>query len=233
MLLAQAPQGGRVWKECKKRSAFISSTEIASVFYLNRNKTKNQLWNQKRNKKRNEFESHATRHGRDWEPYAIRRFIDFAFDDDWDFYRPGHVEDPVDPVCFSPDLMVKHKRLDILFGLEVKCPYTAPIPKRKQDIQPEYLFQAFTCLMVSRADRWFLSFYDSAENRSTSYEISPDLDLWRNEILPQVRLFLQAVADNSVRDPPFKRKGKSEKEYSEKIRSRLLSLTKEREDLSG
>lgn len=236
MLLAKAKQGEGVWSEFKKRGGlFISSTEIASIFYLNKHRSKNQLWLQKKGViQKRAFDSQATQHGRNWEPYAIRKFIDLAFqEEDWVFLRPGSVKDPEDPVCFSPDLMVCHKDMDVLLGLEVKCPFSAPIPARKEDIPPEYLFQAFCCLMVSRADRWFLSFYDSGTDRVTSYEIEPDSDLWRTEILPPVRAFLSTVSDNSARDPPFKkRKGKEEKDYSEGIKRKLLSLTKKREDLS-
>jgi len=208
MLLAKSKQGGNIWKEFKrKNSVFISSTEIASIFYLNKHKSKNQLWLQKRGlRPRQDFDSRATRHGRNWEPYAIRRFLDLSFEDekDWVFCRPSAVKDPRDPVCFSPDLMIFHRELDILFGLEVKCPYTAPIPKRKEDIPPEYLFQAFCCLMVSRADSWFLSFYDTESGRATSFEISPDLDLWKRKTLPLVRAFLCEVSDSSVQGPPFR-----------------------------
>jgi hypothetical protein len=217
--------------EFKNRSrTFVSSTEISAVFCLNKHKTRNQLFAEKRFGKRDEFDCEATRHGRFWEPYALRKMADF-FGDTWEFLKPGTLKDPKEPVCCAPDLVISSKEHDILVGVEVKCPWSAPIPKNKGEVPPEYLFQAFACLMISGADCWLLGFYDSDTDRVSVFEIAPDWSLWNGTVLPLVREFLGMVSDSSVPDQPFKRKGRAEKAISEKVRRNLLSLTRERPDL--
>lgn len=230
MLQIKVKQGSQLWKHF--RTLKISSTEMASIFFLNKHRNKNQLWLEKTGlKPRKDFDSQATRHGRYWEPFAIEKFLGHFPSEQWEWLKPGIVTDFREPVCCSPDAMLSHRELDVLLGFEAKCPFSAKIPQRKEGIPPEYLFQCFSCLMITRADGWFLGFYDSDSGREVVFEISPDWGLWSTEILPLVREFLCKVRDSSDPTPPFKRKGKEEKKLASYFKGRLLALTREREDL--
>jgi len=231
MLALRAEQGKNFWKHWKKKTPLISSTEISAVFCMNKHKTRNQLFQEKKGKPRPENDCPATRHGRLWEPYAIGKVLEHFPEESWEFRRPGCLKAP--PVCASPDLVLFSLEADVMIGLEVKCPYSAPIPKRKEDVCSEYLFQCFSCLMISRANSWLLAFYDTEYDRAQVFEIFPDSDLWERELLPRVEDFLRTVAGNTDLDRPFGRKGKKEKSLEDVLRRKLLDKTREREDLSS
>lgn len=232
MISLRMTQNEPLWLNLKRGSTRVSSTELASVFSMNRYKSKNELWREKSGKHKKQFYSAATDHGRRWEPVPIRHWMDEVFqEEDWEYVRPGTVLDPKEPVCCSPDMMFFHRRLDKVLGLEVKCPYSTGIPERKEDVPSNYLFQCFACLMITGADAWFLSYYDHKSDRLMSFEVAPDLPFWTETILPRVRQFLQSIPGDTSK-APFKRKGKEEKLLETQLRERLLSLTKEKEHLS-
>lgn len=228
MFLLRCKQQGIYWMDFKRRNLLISSTDMASVFCLKGSKSRRKLFLEKKGiSPRQDFKSEATEHGRKWERVAIGKVIDNSFpSEDWRYLRPGCLKDP--PVCCSPDLVFVHRNLDLEIGLEVKCPFSAPIPLKKEDIPTKHLLQAFSCLMVLRADRWLLAFYDSETDRVKVYEIFPDSSLWE-ELLKPAQEFLSKVADSSASVPP--KKGKEEKELEKKISQRLVELTNRREDL--
>lgn len=228
-----APQAGFFWSSFKCNNLKrVSSTEIAAVFTLHSHKSRNQLYSEKKGlRARPTFSCPATDHGKKHEDSAIKAFLERAIvPADWILKKPGVISE--NRISCSPDAMFVHREMDVLFGLEVKCPFSKPIPTRKEEIQPEYLFQCFTCLMLSQADRWFLAYYHAGSARLRVFEMRPDPALWNDTIVPRVERFLEQVRDGPDA-PPFGRKNKEEKAEAEALRQKLLGLMEERRDLSG
>lgn len=231
IVLIRSEQGGLYWHKSRDHSKRIASSDLAAVLYMHRYKSRNQLLKEKRDPfhKRKNQETPATQHGRFWEQFALGKVsLMFPESAGWKLLRPGSILDFVYPLSCSPDMMVTREDEfhDELIGVETKCPYSAPIPMKKEDIPSEYLLQAFSCLMITGADRWVLSFYQSSTDTLTSYEIAPDSDLWHSLIVPRVSQFLEEVRASSAAtsERPF-RKGKKEKEQEKLIRERLLDVT--------
>lgn len=235
IILLRSEQGGLYWTESRKSGLRIPASEVAALLCMYRYKSRNKLFKEKKyphTKKRNQ-ETPATQHGRFWEQFALAKVADFFPEKEgWRLLRPGSFLDFDEPFSCSPDMMVDlfdpERNLDLLIGIETKCPYSAPIPKRKEDICSAYLLQCFCCLMTTEADKWILVFYDSPTDSVTSFEIYPDYDLWARKIVPRVRQFLELVRDNSgatFSNPVKMRKVKKDKIRAEKLRGKLLELT--------
>lgn len=209
----------------------VSSSELAPVFHMGKFKSKRQLFLDKKGKgKPSNFSSQATEHGRTWEQVPIRMFMDEVFPEErWEYRQPGTVLDPHTPLCCSPDMMFFHRKLNLVHGLEVKCPYSTALPLKKEDIINQYLFQCFACLMITGADSWFLCYYDAKLHFRIAYEMFPDRTFWLQEIVPRVQQFLAQVQDSASQEPKRKDdKGeKGENQATEKkYREKLLELVR-------
>lgn len=135
----------------------------------------------------------AIKHGKEWEWLSIERaksLISPGFPGaKW--IKPAIVMDWEDPVCCSPDAMFHLEGYDKLFGLEVKTPYSRQLPSKPEDVQMEHLLQCFACLQICRANEWFLFYYSVSLDEGVLFSVLPDKDLWKEEIVPRVRKFLE------------------------------------------
>lgn len=160
----------------------------------------------------------AIHHGRIWEPVAIekaRGILDPEHDAIW--YKPAIVPDPYDPVCCSPDAtFYKNKRF---YGLEVKNPFSRPLPTSADRVDIQHVVQCFVCLHVTRADCWFLFYYSYKDDRYMIYRVNPDIELWRSEFVPRIEKFLKFV-DSGL---PIERLSKEERVETENLKKRVRS----------
>lgn len=189
----------------------VSATEVASVVHANEHKSRALLFKEKSGlvPVRVPFNCEAVQHGIYWEPRAL----------DWFFHRypflegleVGTILHPIESVSCSPDCLVVPTDLvnpSVWDGIEVKVPFTRPIPQTRDEIDPAHLLQAFTCLhVVPRSRCWYLLyFYPEDPTRSTIWQIDPSHDAWL-QIVSEVDLFLEQVkAGDLVRGLARKRK---------------------------
>lgn len=246
IILLRSEQGGLYWSKKRNNTKRVAASDLAALLCMHSWKSRQKLFQEKKfpHTKRESAETPATLHGRFWEQYALGKVASYL-DDSWELLKPGSFLDWETPFSCSPDMMISREDpengVDILIGIETKCPYSKPIPRRKEDISDEYLLQCFSCLMTTCSDKWILVFYDTPTDSAVAYEIYPDSDLWSREILPRVKRFLEMVqgsSDPTWIDPyPKKkggkkgqnshpmRKGNKEKEEAKRLRERLLKLT--------
>jgi len=227
LILLRSEQGSYYWHKSRNCGNRIAASDLAAVFCMHKHKSRNKLYQEKKKFRRREQneDNPATFHGKFWEQFAVAKVIDTFFPEKegWEYLTPGSILDPYYPISCSPDLICQ--RGEEFIGIETKCPYSAEIPKKKEDINSEYLLQCFCCLMVTGADRWVLSYYKSATDELTSYEIAPDSDLWSRVLMPPVSRFLSEVRDSSAATFSGPRKGRKEKKLESTIRERLMRLT--------
>lgn len=248
IVLLTCEQGSIYWSEKRKdsKNPRISASELACVLCMHRYKSRAKYFSEKKNGKVETPDNPILLHGRFWEQFALSKVASFF--PGWRLLKPGGFLDWESPFSCSPDMMMSLERpeeeIDLLVGVETKCPWSSPIPKKKEDIPDEYLLQSFSCLMATGSDRWILAFYDTPTDSLVSYEIYPDSDLWDQTLLPLVRRFLGWLArDNAEPTTPgsrqtkseaekkkkelakFLRKGKKEAEEAAFIRKRLLKMT--------
>ena len=246
IILLRSEQGGVYWKNKRNHGRRVAASDLAAVLCMHPWKTRQKLFKEKKHPKgrRENKETAATLHGRFWEQYAIAKVVSYLPEEGgFRLLKPGSIIDWDSPIACSPDFMIsmEDEEKDFLIGAEMKCPYSRPIPKKKEEIDSTYLLQCFSSLMTTCSDKWILAFYDTPTDSATAYEIYPDCDLWNTEILPRVEQFLSQVQDSA--DPTWTgvppkekgkkkkerknpmRKGKKEIEEGEKIRERLLKVT--------
>lgn len=184
-------QGSHLWEQVRQVAEIerkrISSSQASSILHLNKYQSKRKLWRiiQGKEQRRNQFGPQID-YGNKWEKAGItfcKKLIPLEkIPPIWT--RPGIVFDPSSPFCCSPDgLGFIEKGMGEsmeCFGLEVKCPYTRPIPFQRGEVDTAHLIQAFTCLMITRSKYWYL-FYFNPYNRvkgSTLWKIYPNEELW-------------------------------------------------------
>src|ERR1700759_3253600 len=138
MISLRMPQECALWlalRKAPKPTPYprISATDMAAVFHMGY-KSKKKLWEEKRGKETPFFGCAATAHGQYWEPVGLRACIDRFFPPhSWRYFKPNF-KDLNNPISCSPDLVLIHKRVELMYGLELKCPYSSKIPQKKEDI---------------------------------------------------------------------------------------------------
>lgn len=208
MLHLAMAQNSPLWNEFKETTNRITSTEIASVLHLSEYKAKSMLWKEKNKRvKKRRFENAATRLGKLLEPVAIWRAVYLI--DSWDqfdfkYFKPGAVLDPLTPTACSPDIMMCCNEIDteyyqnyqrigqpqLSFGIEVKVRYSRPIPHRIDDVESQYIIQAFSSIHITKANGWYLFFMNKEINEEMSlFFITPNYKIWE-EITDKVKVFI-------------------------------------------
>lgn len=170
----------------KKR---VTASEMGTLFGLNKYRSQERLVNDKRNPPpfhmhKGSFFSEAAANGLACETKAVQLFVDFAertlvkslkgyrtdYFSELRVLKPGIVSFPESILACSPDAMYTWRHgdkgdpegpvQDLLWGIEVKTPFSKSIPQCPEDIDPCHYLQCQASLQVTGADGWNLLYYD-------------------------------------------------------------------------
>lgn len=222
MLHLNCEQNSVLWHLLKMFPQRLSATQVSPALRLGGStKCLIEAKRGKRNWKPAQLNVPAVQHGVKYESLSVEK-ARFVLDPDSDAYwiKPGIVMDPCgDPVCASPDAMFCKN--GILSGLEVKTPYSKPLPLRVEDLSIEHLVQCFVSVSVTRVREWYLFYYSVSENRGVLYRISADPELWQKEFLPRIRGFLKFLRGSGFP----KRANNIERQSIDFLKKKLRSRT--------
>lgn len=201
-------QSSQLWELYKRNNPAVSATEISSVIHMNPYKSRRALYLEKTGRKSaRTFTNEAMENGKKQEPAAIhwlgwhywRRFM---------VVRPGIVLHPDYPcAACSPDALITDSVAvegageveDSYFGLEVKCPWTNPIPQQPDEISAAHILQAFYCLHLCQARYWILYYFDWENPQHTGsrmYLILPDVDIFNKLYVAAQEFMAQVLKKN-------------------------------------
>lgn len=167
---------------------YVSSTQISSVIHLNKHKSKRMLWYEKKGirKERSVQGNQAVDDGVALEETAINVALDIIDPGNlFAYFKPGIVVDPWSKTCCSPDLVMGLWHLNgkgpTLVGLEVKVPHTRGIPESITDVPIEYIIQCFVSIHITKAEFWYLFFYNKHSRSPGSdalFIVYPNAEIW-------------------------------------------------------
>jgi len=217
MFSIRVRQRSKLWEMLKDRGvAYVSSTELASVFHASSYGSRRKLSEKKTKGIRKPFSFNpAQNHGETFEPLAIKKasdWLDEKLGKRHDWMRPGIIRDPWSVVTCSPDQICSD------FGLEVKCPWKRKLPERKEDLINDNLLQCFACIHVTKFTHWYLWFYDSYTGNSVAYRVNQNQKLWKEVVAPAAASYLESLDSQEA----FRVKRKKDGEAWNELREALL-----------
>src|ERR1700733_532160 len=223
MLSLVCEQNSLLWQLFRQNPTRISASEAGSCLQVSEFKSRYSLVNEKRNRSLEErvfsperkWGSEAIRHGRKMESKAIevaRKLLDPHGIFVWK--KPGLFVDRLFHTSCSPDALFFYGRDSDtsieMHGLEVKNPYTRPIPKRICDITPDHLLQCFFSIHTCRADSWYLFYYrEEPEVDYSLFQIYPHIYYWHDYCQPRIQECLDLINN------PYAKVLKNKKKYSQ------------------
>lgn len=141
------------------------------------------------------------------------------------YYKPGIIVDPWTKTCCSPDLImgIWHQmgQGPTIVGVEVKVPHSRGIPEFVCDVPTEYIIQCFASIHITKAEFWYLFFYNKYERKRGSdalFIIYPNQNIW-DLIQMEVDMFLEALDSDQVPETKSKYRGR---DFCNSIRKQII-----------
>lgn len=204
MLGIQLNQGGKAWQLFRAASAkenFVSASEAATLCNFDPSKpASTYLLNKGKN-----IKTEAMQWGITHEPLAIseaRKLLDPENKFRW--IKPGMVVNHPMAISCSPDAMF-HQRVtpeelvkdlllgreeypeDFLQGLEVKCPFSKPVPTTADAINPCHVLQCIWGMFVCDIKIWYLYYWTENHGKALFQIKRPDRALFEREFLTRAK----------------------------------------------
>lgn len=187
--------------QLKNDLSMISASRFSAVFGVSDHLTKQAVWSMLHGIKAKEssFRSEAMDHGNREEPYSRKRFYEvwkeryphreFSFrQEGWGvgFYQkdPRFSASPDGIFTWQVDQKI-HKE-----GLELKNPWSKPIPKEKCSSMCGYVLQCVLNMEVFDIDLWNLFYYDRRTKEYSWFRIHRNKEFFETFLLPYVDKFI-------------------------------------------
>lgn len=187
-------QGRALWKLLRENRTRVTASELASVFHANPFRSRASVFRAKMGIPEPVRMGPAIQNGLDREHEAIQYFGHrFLPSGCWSQFKPGLVrvfEEPL--LTCSPDA-VFYSDEGLAVGVEVKVPWTAPIPRKPEEVPVHYACQAFACARIFGFPVWHLFFFDDEKpENSTCWLVHNEDPVWER-MEPVVQEFLEQV----------------------------------------
>lgn len=157
-------------------------------------------------------------HGKDNEEEARKRamdVLDSCYDLVWKL--PGNFVDYKLSLTCSPDAMAFDPKYPdrIKFGLEIKCPFSRPLPKSVHDVGADNALQCFVSLYVTGAQVWYLFYWEKWTGCYSLFRITRNQAMFDkiNKKMNKARFKYMHLEDKKKQKPRHKVKDSFNEKY--------------------